>query len=140
MPSKVVSDAFEAHLATWANISACPFVDLNEVSETPARPPFISIEYPIADATVASVGVRYVNRETGGARFVITVAANQQGWKSQVLAWADELADLFRAQVFGGVETFQVSPPILIDRNRAAKGTLYRVPFVVTYKFDSIKG
>lgn len=137
MPSKAVADAFEARLATWAHIADCPFVDLNEVSDL-SKPPFIEIEYPVSESEFASAGVRFVNRETGGARFVITVLALQPGWKTQVLAWVDELCDLFRAQVFDGVETFEASPAVLDDRNR--DGNRYRVPFVVLYKRDSIKG
>lgn len=139
MPSKAVADAFEARLRTWPNIAACPFVESNEVSAVQA-PPYIEIEYPVGDAEFASVGVRFVNRESGGARFIITIAANFKGWKSQVLTWADELADLFRAEVFDGIETFQVSPPLISRNNLNAGGTLYSVPFVVTYKLDSIKG
>ena len=49
-----------------------------------------------------------------------------------------EIRDLFRNAEFDGVETFESSPAVIHDRNKI--GMLYRVPFVVRYKFDSIKG
>lgn len=138
MPSAAAAAAFETRLKTlWPNIKSCPFVDLNEVSEVPS-PPFIEIEYPVSDSKIITPGERYVNREIGGARFVITVALLKKGWKPQVLGWADEIADLFRAQFFDGVEVFEVSPPVLDDRNR--DGNRYKVPFVATYQADTIKG
>lgn len=137
MPSLAVATAFETRLASWPHIADCPFVDLNTVSEVPA-PPFIEIEYPVAASKIVTAGSRYVNRESGGARFVITVASFADGWKSQVLGWVDELCDLFRARQFDGVETFEASPAVLDDRNK--DGNRYRVPFVVIFKYDAIKG
>lgn len=136
MPSKIVSDAFEARLATWPNLGACPFVDLNTVSAVP-KPPFIEIEYPVALETRISVGRPAVYRETGGARFIITVTAFQVGWKAQVLGWVEELRDLFRAPFTDDLETISASPAVLDDRNK--NGNRYRVPFVVTFTSDSIK-
>jgi hypothetical protein len=137
MPSKLVSDAFDDRLKTWTHIGACPLVDLNEVSDVP-KPPFIEIEYPVSEAKIVTPGTRFVNREMGAARFVITVPSLKKGWKAQVLGWADEIADLFRAKFFGGVETFEVSPPVIDERNR--DGNRFRVPFVAVYQADTIKG
>jgi hypothetical protein len=136
MPSKAVSDAFETRLKLWPNIDACPLVDLNEVSAVP-KPPYLEIEWPVGTEDRASNGKPAVFREGGGARFVITVATNMVGWKDQVLTWAEELRDLFRAQNFGGVETYEASPAVLDNRNR--DGNKYHVPFAVTYKFDALK-
>lgn len=136
MPSKAVSDAFEAHLATWSNIGACPYVDVNEVSEVPS-PPFLEIQWPVGTEDRASTGAPAIFREEGGARFVFTVATNQPGWKAQVLAWADELRDLFRARTFGGVETYEASPAVIDERNR--DGNKFLVPFAVAYKYDALK-
>jgi hypothetical protein len=136
MPSKSVSDAFEARLSLWPNLAACPLVDLNEVSEVP-KPPYLEIEFPVALEERMSTGSPAVFRETGGARFVITVAALKKGWKAQVLGWADELRDLYRSKAFGGVETDEASPAVLDDRNR--DGNKYHVPFAVAYKFDALK-
>lgn len=138
MPSKAVSDAFRARLADWPNLSACPFVDLNEVSQVPA-PPYLEIEWPVVAERRVSAGTRGVFREEGGARFVITVAALKTGAKDQALAWADELRDLFRDHVFDSeIAAGDASPPVLDPR--AASGTKYRVPFVVLYQRDTIKG
>jgi hypothetical protein len=138
MPSLAVATAFEARLATWSNIAACPFVDLNEVSDVPS-PPFIEIEYPVAEEERESLGSAALFRERGGARFVITVKAFEAGWKAQVLGWAEEIRDLFRAFEFGGGdgEVLDVSPAVLDDANR--DGNRYRVPFVATYLYDTIK-
>lgn len=136
MPSKAVSDAFEARLATWVNIASCPLVDLNEVSDVP-KPPYVQIQYPVSKENRMSVGTPAVYRETGGARFVITVPALKSGWKDQVLGWAEELRDLFRGKAFAGVETDEASPAVLDDRNR--DGNKYHVPFAVAYRFDALK-
>ncbi|UPJ55405.1 hypothetical protein [Bradyrhizobium sp. 192] len=136
MPSKAVSDAFETRLQSWPNISACPLVDLNEVSEVP-KPPYLELEWPAAVEDRMSVGSPAVFRERGGARFIFTVTTNKRGWKAQVLAWADELRDLFRSKAFGGVETDEASPAVIDERNR--DGTKFHVPFAVAYKFDALK-
>jgi hypothetical protein len=127
----------QARLATWDNRTSCPLVDVNEISSAPAKPPYMEIQFPVATEERMSVGRRAVYREHGGARFVITVAAHAVGWKTQVLTWCEELRDLFRGQVFDGVETFEASPPVIDERNR--DGTKFSVPFVVLYKFDAIK-
>jgi hypothetical protein len=136
MPSQAVAAALEARLATWANIAACPFVDLETVSTVP-KPPFVEIEYPVAMETRISIGSPAVFRETGGARLVITVATFGDGWKAEVLGWVEQLRDLFRIPFYDGLETRTASPATLDDRNK--NGNRYRVPFVVTYVFDSIK-
>lgn len=136
MPSKAVSDAFEARLQTWPNLSACPLVDLNEVSAVP-KPPYVRLEFPVVVEDRMSTGKPAVYRERGGARFIFTVATNKAGWKAQVLGWADELRDLFRSQAFGGVETDEASAAVLDERNR--EGTKFHVPFAVAYKFDALK-
>lgn len=136
MPSKAVSDAFETRLQGWPNLSACPLVEINEVSAVP-KPPYLEIEWPAAVEDRMSVGKPAVYRERGGARFIITVLTNMPGWKDQVLAWADELRDLFRSQAFGGVETDEASPAVIDERNR--DGTKFHVPFAVAYKFDALK-
>ncbi len=139
MPSLAVSTAFEGRLNTWSNIAACPLVDLNEVSAVP-RPPFIEIEYPFAEEDRESLGSAALFRESGGARFVITVAAFAPGWKAQVLGWAEEIRDLFRDFEFGpgnNGEVIEVSPAVLDDANK--DGNRYRVPFVATYQYDTVK-
>jgi hypothetical protein len=136
MPSKAVSDAFEARLQSWPHLSACPLVDVNEVSAVP-KPPYLEIEWPAVVEDRMSKGKPAVFRERGGARFIITVSTNTAGWKAQVLGWADELRDLFRAQAFGGVDTDEASPAVIDERNR--EGTKFHVPFAVAYTFDVLK-
>lgn len=137
MPSLHVHNAFAARLQSWPNISACPFVDLNEVTEI-EHPDYIELHFPVSNETIVSAGLPAVARETGGARFIITTTAFKPGWQPRVMTWVEELRDLFRCKSFDGVETFQVSPPAFDDRNR--NGTKYKVPFVALYKFDAIKG
>jgi len=136
MPALAVATAFEARLATWSNITACPFVDLETVSDVP-KPPFVEIEYPVTIEDRMSVGRPAIWRETGGARFVINVATFQPGWKPQVLGWIEELRDLFRAPFFDGLEVRSAAAATLDDRNK--NGNRYRVPFVVTYVYYALK-
>lgn len=138
MPSKAVSDAFRARLEDWPNKTACPYVDLNEASEVP-RPPYLEIEWPVAIERRKGPGERQVHQESGGARFIITVNALKAGAKDQALAWADELRDLFRDYTFDAeIVAGEASPPVLDPRS--ADGTKYRVPFVVLYTRDIIRG
>lgn len=139
MASSEVSAAFEAQIATWSNISACPLVDANTVAETPGAPPFIELEYPFATDDRESIGDNALFREEGGVRFVITVKAFAPGWKAQVIAWVGEIRDLFIAWEFasGNGEVLSVSPPVFDDANR--DGNRYRVPFVAIYQFDKIR-
>ncbi|MBR0855485.1 hypothetical protein [Bradyrhizobium liaoningense] len=136
MPSKAVSDAFEARLQSWPNLSACPLVEINEVSTVP-KPPYLEIEWPAAVEDRMSKGKPAIYRERGGARFIITVSTNMPAWKAQVLAWADELRDLFRSAPLGGVETDEASPAVIDERNR--EGTKFHVPFAVAYTYDVLK-
>lgn len=136
MASLAVSNAFEARLATWAHVLDCPFVDQNDVSGVP-KPPFLEIEYPVAIEDRLTVGSPAIWRETGGARFVITVAMNQPGWKPQVLGWVEELRDLFRAPFFDGLETRSAAAATIDDRNK--NGSRYKIPFVVSYVFYTLK-
>lgn len=137
MPSKAVSDAFEARLQSWPNLAACPLVDTNEVAAAPVRPPYLEIEWPVGTEDCVSVGSPAIFREQGGARFIITVATNTKGWKAQVIGWADEIRDLFRAKNFAGVETLEASPAVIDNRNR--DGTKFHVPFAVAYRYDVLK-
>ncbi len=137
MPSAETSTAFEARLNSWPNIAACPLVDLNTVSEVP-KPPFIELEYPVSVEDRITTGRPAIFRERGGIRFVITVAALQDGWKAQVLGWAGEIYDLFLGEPFpDGLEVISVSRPVLDGRN--SDGNRYRVPFVATYTSDVLK-
>ncbi len=139
MASGVVSAAFEAQLATWSNITACPLVDANMVAATPTEPPFIEMEYPFATDERESIGDNALFREEGGVRFVITVKAFAPGWKAQVRTWVEEIRDLFIAWEFasGDGEVLSVSPPVFDDANR--DGNRYRVPFVAIYQYDRIR-
>lgn len=139
MPSLIVANAFEARLAAWSHIGDCPFVDLETVSDVP-KPPFIEIEYPVSNERILSVGGRgfALWEETGGARFIITVATFQPNWKPQVLGWVEEVRDLYRAPFFDGLETRAAAPATLDDHNK--NGNRYRVPFAITYVHHYFKG
>jgi hypothetical protein len=134
MASLTVKTAVEARLATWINIAACPFVDENDVGESPKHN-FITIEYPLANEDRISVGLPALFRETGGIRFVIYIL-NLSGL-STALGWADEIRELFRDRQFSGITTFAAAPPAFDQGNRV--GPFYKVPFVVTYHFDTTR-
>jgi hypothetical protein len=136
MASLAVMTAVEARLPLWPHLDACPLVDANEVSTVP-KPPFLEIQYPVAIEDRMSRGRPAIYRERGGIRFIITVAAFDAEWRARVFGWIEELRDLYRSQSFDLVETDEASPAVLDDRNR--DGNRFRLPFVVTYTYDSIK-
>ena len=136
MSSPVIRAAFIARLQTWTHLGACPFADFDVVSN--ASLPVIELQFPAASERIVSVGKPALARTTGGARFVITLAKFGGVTLDQALQWIEELRDLYRLQMFGGVETFEAGPASLDDRINA--GNTVRLAFAVTFKFDRIAG
>jgi hypothetical protein len=110
MASATVKAAVQTRLQDWPGRAGCPFYDGNDAA--PA-----------------------LFRETGAIRFVVHIL-NMSGL-DDAMALVETLRDFFREQKFGGVETFEASPPALDKSNRAR--AFYLLPFVVTYKFDQIR-
>lgn len=138
MPSKAVVDAVEARLGlSWiaSDGSVLPSFGINSTGQTPGDgSPFIETQYPIANGSQITIGSPGTNiwREEGAIRFVLNI--QRQGGVAQGLAWADELATLFRGKQFGGVTTWAPSSPVLDNSNDA--GNYWTLAFVVPYFFD----
>ncbi|GEP12821.1 phage tail terminator-like protein [Methylobacterium gnaphalii] len=133
MPLKLVVDAVESRLAD--NWDKCPVYGVNLQGDTPDDAgPFLQVSYPVANGEQLTVGApgQNVYRETGAFR--ITVNAERGGGIAEGLAWADELAALFRGKEFGGVQTFAPSSPAIDDRND--QGNYYALSIAIEYQAD----
>ena len=129
MARKAVVDAVEAYLA--ANWSACPVIGPNGAGTTPEDgAPYIVAQYPVA-GTVRMVHQPYY-REHGSIRFVIHVGRG--AGIDQALAWADDLAALFRFKAFGGVRTQTPSSPMFDDEQ--SDGNYFWCALIVPYRYD----
>lgn len=106
----------------------------NETFTPPAdgKTAFVQIDFPVAQSDQASLGAPGANRfrDLGTIRFVINV--EKGAGIDLATQYADELGDLFRAQVFTGVITYAPSPPVYlgVDGNYAAWSV------TVPYKYD----
>lgn len=133
MPLKLVVDAVEARLAE--NWTRCPVVQANLIGVVPGgTDPFVQVFYPVSNGEQLTVGApgQNVYRETGALRLVIN--ARRGKGAGEGLAWADELAALFRGKEFGGVRTFAPSSPTIDDRND--EGKYFVLSFAVEYEAD----
>ena len=133
MSLKLVVDAVEARLS--ASFSKCPVYGVNKQGETPDNGgPFVQVSYPVANGEQLTVGVPGANsyRETGAFR--LEVNARRGKGVADGLAWADELAALFRGREFGGVQTFAPSSPSIDDRNDA--GNYFKLSIAIPYQAD----
>lgn len=136
MAKKRVIDAVEARLGQgW---QGAPVYGLNgRIGDTPKdRSPYVLVQYPYNTARQLTFGAPGANvwRDEGGIRFVIHVARGSG--VAQGLAWAEEIADLFRGKEFGGVQTFAPSSPVIDDANE--NGNYFILSLVVPYQFDLI--
>ncbi len=133
MARKAVMDAVEARLAAlWTR---CPVAGNRLEGDTPSgATSFLAVQYPVANEERITVGApgENVYREEGAIRFVLN--AGREVSSAVALAWADELASLFRGKIFDGVETFGVSTPALDDRNDRAG--YFVLSLAVPYQHD----
>lgn len=133
MPLKLVVNAVEARLE--ANWTHCPVFGVNSKGDTPADgSPFVQVSYPVANGEQLTVGAPGANvyRETGAFRLMVN--ARRGKGVAIGLAWADELAALFRGKEFGGVQTFAPSSPAIDDRND--QGNFFTLSVSVPYTAD----
>lgn len=138
MARLAVISAVEARLA--ANWTLCPIIGGLSTDDRPpsidgAVAPFLAVQYPVANSEQLTFGAPGANfwREEGAIRLVIHVG-RQDG--ATGLAWADQLAALFRGKDFDGVQTFAPSSPAIDDRND--DGLYLQLSFAVPYHFDFI--
>lgn len=118
-----------------ANWDETPITDANGGGRVPARnTPFLSVEFPIASEQQLTVGApgHNVFREEGAFRIVLSVPIGHK--LTPFNGWIDTLRTVFRAQSFGGVETWGAAPAI--TNARSANGAYYELSFAVPYRFD----
>jgi hypothetical protein len=116
-----------------AGWNTTPVIYPNEKFELPSDPaPFIEVDFPIAASDQASLGAPGANRfrDLGTIRFIISTR-NDVGTDTAT-QYANELSDLFRAQVFDGVITYAPSPPVYLG----ADGNYGSWSISVPYKYD----
>ncbi|KAB7783480.1 phage tail terminator-like protein [Methylorubrum populi] len=133
MPLKLVVDAVEARMA--ANWTRCPVEGINLTGNVPKGPePFVQVSYPVSNGEQLTIGApgENVYRETGAFRLVVN--ARRGRGVADGLAWADELAALFRGKEFGGIQTFAPSSPVIDDRND--DGKYFVLSIAVPYQAD----
>ena len=134
MASKAVHDAVKARLTE--NWTACPVFGPNERTDTPDdASAFIDLEFPVAVSGQITIGAPGANlyREDGVFRLII--AAQRGAGVDQGLAWADELAALFRGKEFDGVQTFAPNPPVIDDSND--NGNYFTLSIACQYWHDT---
>lgn len=93
---------------------------------------FVQVDFPIAASDQASLGAPGANkfRDLGTIRFIINVRSGDG--LDLATQYAGELADLFRAKVFGGVITYAPSPPVYLGVDGQYAAWSVSVP----YKYD----
>lgn len=117
------------------NFTRCPVKGINLDGDTPADgSPFLAIEYPVANEQQITIGSPGANtyRETGAIRFVLSIVRGTG--VDQGMAWAGELAALFRGKQFASVNTREALSPTLDDGND--NGNYWKLSFAVSYYFD----
>jgi len=129
MPSKTVADAVDARLA--ANWTATPIVPY----DTQATPPddaeaFVVVQYPISNGARPVLGRTFW--EEGIIRLVLNIRRGIG--LSQGLLWSDELAFIYRAVKFDGVETFVPDGPVVDDT--IENGNWVEFSIVVPYRHE----
>jgi len=132
MPQKAVADLVEAHLA--AHWTACPVEPTNRAGRRSGDETFLVVQYPVANSEQISVGAPGNNlwREEGAIRFMLMIPRG--GGVDEGYALADQIADLFRGQQLGALETFGPSSPVADDGNE--DGKFFGMAVVVPYQFD----
>lgn len=131
MPSKAVADAVEARLL--ANWTASPIIPY----DTQAQPPddaeaFVVVQYPVANGVRPALGRTFF--EEGAIRIVLNVLRGIG--LAQGLAWSDELALMFRAVKFSGIETFVPDGPVIDNTIENGNWVMYSI--IVPYRFEFV--
>lgn len=113
----------------------CPVLDGIARRKPPADGgPFLALQFPVSRSEQISIGTPGANvfRETGVCRLVLSVPAGVE--TPAALAWADDLAALFRSRRFDGVETDAPDSSVLSDAEDAGAYAVLSV--LIPYTFD----
>jgi hypothetical protein len=132
MPSVALATAVENYLA--AGFTALPIIGAIVKQAREKGDAFVTVQYPTSSSGQMSIGSPGSNvwRTEGTIRFVIT--GRKEGGAPEAMAWADEIADLFRGKHFDGVRTEAPSSPTIDNDND--KGMFYGLSFIVPYAHD----
>jgi hypothetical protein len=136
MASAAVLAAVEARIATyWAGAYFSP----NTVGDPPIDgTPFLTLQFPLANAEQISIGSpgAEVFREEGGIRLVLSIPRGQANGVTYWTGQLDTLLGHFRAQKFGGMQTFAPTSPVLDDSNDS--GNYWKLSAAIPYYADTL--
>lgn len=113
----------------------CPVLDGLATRKPPADGgPFLTLQFPVSRSDQISIGAPGANvfRETGVCRLVLSVPSGVA--TAAALAWADDLAALFRSRRFDGVDTGAPDSAVLSDAEEAGAYAVLSV--LIPYTFD----
>ena len=131
MPSKAVADAVDARLA--ANWTATPIIPYDTLAQPPDNAEaFVVVQYPVSNGAQPFLGRTFF--EEGAIRIVLNI---QRGiGLAQGLAWSDELALIYRAVKFDGIQTFVPDGPIIDDT--IENGNWVEFSLVIPYRHEFV--
>lgn len=139
MASASVMTALDAAIAAaWSHT---PIMGQNEAGALPDDgTALLIVTYPVADETMLTVGAPGANvwREEGAVRVVLSVPVGM-GLALDGVSWPeriDALRAALRGKVFGGVVTYEATPPATNDQSD--RGAYFDLSFAVAYQFDLI--
>lgn len=119
------------------NWTALPVATINSNEGTPEDiTSFVVVQYPFAEETQVTFGAPGDNifREEGAVRFVLNL--ERGSGVRQGLAWAKQIAALFRGKDISGVVFGAPTSPVIDDRNE--EGAYYSLAVAVPYKHDAV--
>lgn len=128
MAHLAVVQAVEARLS--AGFTACPVLVENDGDGIPTNAgPFLALQFPWCRSEWQTTDGDFL--EEGAFRFVLSVPRGDGTHQGR--AWMDEIATLFRAVEFDGVQTYAPGSPVTDDRSEAEN--YYRLSISVPYEF-----
>lgn len=132
MASGAVATAVEARLrAQW--ITTPIFID-NEFDQAPQPPaPHVVLEFPGGAAQQVSVGAPGNNRFRETGAFMVHVMVPSGDGPVLARTYADQIAVIFRAQSFSGVNCWAPFPP---QESERSNGAYWGASFGTSYYSD----
>jgi hypothetical protein len=128
--SEVVAAVYDRLEASWTQTVVRR---MNEFADDASEPtPFVTPQFPFSTTSRLTLGNPPYFRETGGIRLMLNVLRGTP--IEDVVAQANDLAELFRDKVFDGVHTQTPASPVLGDDNE--RSSYFAMPVIVPYYFD----
>jgi Bacteriophage related domain of unknown function len=132
MPLKAVADAVENRLTS--NWTATPVIPYDTQPEPPSDVEgFVVVQYPVVNGVRPGLGRTFW--EEGVIRIILNVVRGIGS--AQALTWSGELAYMFRAVKFDGVETFMPDGPVIDDTIEEGNWVMYSISIPYRYEFVS---